>query len=409
MQGKEPQDESAAGTPGAGGEGGGIGRALMILLTVFVFATAGTIHFQTPMLAEFGREFGADAAAVGWVPTLSFAGFLAGSLFLVPLGDRYDKRRIVFAKLAGLILAMLAMAAAPTLSVIAAASFVAGVCASVSQDIIALIAELAAPRERGGAIGTVLSGLFVGILFARLGGGVVASVLGWRWMYVISAVMLGATVPLLLARLPRAPAKTRLAYGALMRSLGEMLRTRADLRRASAIQFLLGICYGGFWATLAQMLESLHGYGPAVAGLIGIPGAAGVLIARAAGRWMDRSGVGPVVTTGITLVMGAYLVFGLAGFFFAAVIVGAALQDCGLRAAMVANQALITGTDPQARSRSNTVFAVHIWGGNATGAFIASTAWTYAGWLGVVASGVAASLVALVVHRALGRKSGGRR
>jgi hypothetical protein len=83
------------------------------------------------------------------------------------------------------------------------------------------------------------------------------------------------------------------------------------------------------------------------------------------------------------------------------VVVGAALQDCGLRAAMVANQALITGTDPQARSRSNTVFAVHIWGGNATGAFIATTAWTQAGWLGVVASGLTASLVALAVHRGL--------
>jgi predicted MFS family arabinose efflux permease len=375
----------------------------MILLTVFVFATAGTIHFQTPMLAEFGREFAADAVAVAWVPTLSFGGFLAGSLFLVPLGDRYDKRRIVLAKLAGLTLSMVAMAAAPTLAVLALASFLAGVCASVSQDIIALTAELAAPRERGAAIGTLLSGLFVGILFARLGGGFVAAHLGWRWMYVISTAMLAAMVPLLLARLPSTPAKTRLAYRALMHSLVRMLRDRVDLRRASAIQFMLGICYGGFWATLAPMMVTLHGVGPAIVGLIGIPGAAGVLIARAAGRWMDRSGVGPVVTTGISLVLAAYVVFGLAGLFVAAVVVGAALQDCGLRAAMVANQALITGTDPEARSRSNTVFAVHVWGGNATGAFIASMAWTYAGWLGVVASGLTASLIALAVQRGLRR------
>jgi predicted MFS family arabinose efflux permease len=393
--------------PGAAprSEGGGLGRALTILLPVFVFATAGTIHYQTPMLAEFGREFAADAASVGWVPTLSFGGFLAGSLFLVPLGDRYDKRSIVLAKLAGLILAMLALATAPALSVVAAASFVAGVCASVSQDIIALTAELAAPRERGGAIGTVLSGLFVGILFGRLGGGFVTAQLGWRWMYVISAVMLGATVPWLLAHLPSAPAKTRLAYAALMRSLVRMLRERADLRRASGVQFMLGICYGGFWATLSPMMVALHGVGPAIVGLVGIPGAAGVLIARSAGRWMDRSGVGPVVTAGISLVAAAYVVFGFAGLSIAAVVVGAALQDCGLRAAMVANQAYITGTDPQARSRSNTVFAVHVWGGNAAGAFVASTAWTYVGWLGVVATGFTASLVALGIQRGLRRRA----
>lgn len=399
MHNRSEQDEGVGAAPRQRVEGGGLGRALMILLPVFVFATAGTIHFQTPILVEFAREFTADAAAVGWVPTLSFGGFLAGSLLLVPLGDRYDKRPIVLAKLAGLIVSMLALAAAPTLAVVAAASFVAGVCASVSQDIIALTAELAAPRERGAAIGTVLSGLFIGILFARLGGGLVAAHLGWRWMYVISAVMLVATVPWLLTRLPSTAAKTQLPYAALMRSLVRMLRDRADLRRASAIQFMLGICYGGFWATLAPMMAALHGVGPAIVGLIGIPGAAGVLIARAAGRRMDRSGVGPVVTTGILLVMAAYVVFGLAGLFVAAVVAGAALQDCGLRAAMVANQALITGTDPEARSRSNTVFAVHIWGGNATGAFIASTAWTHVGWAGVVASGLAASLVALAVQR----------
>jgi predicted MFS family arabinose efflux permease len=72
----------------------------MVLLTVFMFATAGTIHFQTPMLPEFAREFGATAAEVGWVPTLSFAGFLAGTLFLSPLGDSFDKRRLILAKLA---------------------------------------------------------------------------------------------------------------------------------------------------------------------------------------------------------------------------------------------------------------------------------------------------------------------
>ncbi|MCC6608669.1 MAG: MFS transporter [Burkholderiales bacterium] len=402
MQEQKGQSETRGTVPR--GEGGGLGRALTILLPAFVFATAGTIHYQTPMLAEFGREFAATAAAVGWVPTLSFGGFLAGSLFLVPLGDRYDKRTIVFAKLAGLILAMLALAAAPALSVVVAASFVAGVCASASQDIIPLAAELAAPHERGSVIGTVLSGLFVGILFGRLGGGFVTAQFGWRWMYLISAAMLAAMVPWLLAYLPRTPAKTRLGYAALMRSLGRMLRERADLRRASGVQFMLGICYGGFWATLSPMMSALHGVGPAIVGLVGIPGAAGVLVARPAGRWMDRSGVGPVVTAGILLVAAAYVVFGFAGLFVGAVFAGAALQDCGLRAAMVANQALITGTDPEARSRSNTVFAVHVWGGNAVGAFVASTAWTHAGWLGVVAGGIAASLVALAVHRGLLRR-----
>jgi len=373
-------------------------RGLMVLLTVFMFATAGTIHFQTPMLPELAREFGASAAEVGWVPTLSFAGFLSGTLFLSPLGDALDKRRLILAKLACLTGAMAAMGAAPSLWLLVAAGFVAGVGASLSQDVIPLVSELAAPGERGRAVGTVMSGLFLGILFGRIGGGFVTEQLGWRWMYAISTAMLVAVAAAMLARCPSAPPKTRLAYGTLMRSLAQLLRERPDLARASAVQYLLGTCYGGFWATLALMIAAVHGLGPAAAGLIGIPGAAGILIARPAGRWMDRKGVRPVVTTGIALVMAAYLVLGFGVLTVAAIVAGAVLLDSGLRAAMVANQAFVTGVDAQTRSRSNTIFSVHNWGGYATGAFLASIAWSRFGWPGVCAVGIVASAAALALY-----------
>jgi predicted MFS family arabinose efflux permease len=375
-------------------------RGLMVLLTVFMFATAGTIHFQTPMLPEFAREFGATAAEAGWVPTASFAGFLSGTLFLTPLGDSFDKRRLILGKLAGLILAMVAMAAAPSLPLLVAAGFACGICASLSQDVVPLVSELAAPGERGRAVGTVLSGLFLGILFGRIGGGVVTAELGWRWMYVVSAAMLLAMLPAIFLRCPSVPPKTRLAYRALMRSLVALVRNRADLRRASGVQYLLGTCYGGFWATLALMIAAVHGLGPVAAGLIGIPGAAGILIARPAGRWMDRRGVRPVVTTGIALVMAAYLAFAFGVLTIAAIVVGAVLLDAGLRAAMVANQAFVTGVDAETRSRSNTIFAVHGWGGYATGAFLASLAWSRVGWLGVCAVGIVASAAALALYLA---------
>jgi predicted MFS family arabinose efflux permease len=375
---------------------------LMALLTATCFTTAGTVHFQTPMLPEFAREFGAAAVAIGWVATASFGGFLVGTLCLAPLGDRFDKRRLIIVQLGCLIAAMLAMGAAPTLPVLVVAALFVGAFASISQHILPFIAEFSAPGERGRAIGTVMSGLFLGILFGRVGGGIVSAYLGWRWTYVISAALMAALAPALAAYLPSAPPRTRLPYAALMRSLFGLLRGRADLRRASAVQFLLGICYGGFWATLAPMLAAVHGMGPALAGLFGIPGAAGVLVARPAGRWMDRVGVRPVVTTGICLVLAAYVTFGFGVATVAAIVVGAMLQDCGLRSAMVANQAMVTTADPEARSRSNTIFAIHVWGGNATGAFIASTAWSAAGWLAVCASGVAAALAALAVYR-LGR------
>src|SRR5438309_3625020 len=251
-----------------------LSRGLMILLAVSVFAGAGTIHYQTPMLGAFAVEFNADAAAAGWVATLTFGGFLAGTIFLVPLGDRFDKRRVVLAQLAVLIPALLAMAAAPSLAALAAAGLVVGATACFAQIVIPLAAEVAPPEKRGRVMGAILACLFLGILFGRMAGGLVASTLGWRLTYVGAAAMLLALAPALVLWLPSTPSRTQLGYGRLLRSLAGYLRGNATLRRPSTIQFLLGISYGRFWATVALMLAMFHGFGPAQPGLTGLPGAA---------------------------------------------------------------------------------------------------------------------------------------
>jgi predicted MFS family arabinose efflux permease len=370
----------------------------MVLLAVSVFAGAGTIHYQTPMLAAFAAEFNADAAAVGWVATLTFGGFLAGTCFLVPLGDRFDKRRLILIELAVLIVALLVMAAAPSLPALAAAGLFVGITAGFAQIVIPLTAELAPPEKRGRVMGTLLACLFLGILFGRLAGGLVAQFLGWRWTYLGAAAMLSALAPALVRWLPSTPSKTKLGYARLIGSLFGYLRDNATLRRASTIQFFLGISYGGFWATVAPMMLALHGFGPAQTGLLAIPGAAGILVSQPAGRWTDRYGAFPVVTAGVCLVLAAYVVFAFAPLWVGAVIAGAVLLDSGLRSAMVANQTRITAVAPDARSRFNTVFGAHVWGGNAVGAFLASTALAHWGWTAVCAIAVSASCVALLLQ-----------
>jgi predicted MFS family arabinose efflux permease len=370
----------------------------MVLLAVSVFAGAGTIHYQTPMLAAFAAEFHADAAAVGWVATLTFGGFLAGTFFLVPLGDRFDKRRLILSELAVLIVALLVMAAAPTLPALIVAALVVGLTSGFAQIVIPLTAELAPPERRGRVMGALLACLFLGILFGRLAGGLIAQFFGWRWTYVAAAVMLAALAPALILWLPSMPSKTRLGYVRLIGSLFGYVRDNATLRRASAIQFLLGISYGGFWATVAPMMLASHGFGPAQTGLLAIPGAAGILVSQPAGRWSDRHGAFPIVTAGVGLVLAAYVVLAFAPLAVGAAIAGAVLLDSGLRSAIVANQTLITAVAPDARSRFNTVFGAHIWGGNAVGAFLASTALAHYGWTAVCAICVAASCVALAVQ-----------
>lgn len=373
-------------------------RGLIVLLIVSAFIVAGGIHYQTPMLAAIAAEFQADAATVGWIPTLSFGGMMVGILFFVPLGDRIDKRWLVLVKIVLLALAQALMAVAPSIEVLAAASLVTGITSSLAQSFIAIIAENTRSNERGRAIGTQMMALFSGILFARIAGGLIATHIGWRYSYVLSAGMLLLIIPVLWARLPNSRPTSAASYGDLLWSTWRLLRTQGEIRRAAAIQFMFGICYGGFWAVAAPMLATLHRVGPTGAGLIGIPGAAGIFVARPAGRWTDRTGVRPVVLAGICSMLAAWIAMGFGVWFVAAVVIGAILLDCGLRGAMVANQTLVNSAVPDSRARGNTLFGLHVWCGNAVGAFL--TSWTFAhfGWLAVCGVALTAIVIALLIH-----------
>ena len=373
-------------------------RSLIVLLVVSAFIVAGGIHYQTPMLAAIAAEFQADAATTGWIPTLSFGGLLVGIVLFVPLGDRIDKRTLVLVKIVVMTLAQALMAVAPSIAVLAIGGLVTGMCSSLLQSFIAITAETAHPNRRGRALGTQLTAMFSGILFARLVGGVIANHLGWRYSYVLSAGMLMLTIPVLWARLPNTRPTSKASYRDLIWSLYGLLREHGGIRRAAAIQFMFGICYGGFWAVAAPMLAVLHRVGPTGAGLIGIPGSAGILIARRAGRWTDRIGLRPVVLAGICSMIAAWVAMAFGAWSIAAIVVGAMLLDIGLRAAMVANQTLINSAVPNSRARANTLFGLHVWSGNAAGAFLASWTFAHYGWLAVCGVAMTAIVIALLIQ-----------
>ncbi|MBM3341885.1 MAG: MFS transporter [Betaproteobacteria bacterium] len=370
----------------------------MALLIAAAFVIAGGIHYQTPMLARISAEFAASPAAAGWIPTLSFGGMLIGVALLVPLGDRISKRYLIIGMIAVLGVAQAVMMAAPSIAVLAAASLVTGITSAVGLVFISIAVEIAPPQHRGRAVGTQLMAMFIGILFARVAGGFIATHLGWRFSYGLSTAMLALLVIALIAWLPHTRPTTNARYSELLGSIFAIYKQHGTVRRAVSIQFLLGICYGGFWAVVAPMMAALHNVGPTQAGLIGIPGASGILVARPAGRWMDRAGATPVVTTGVTVMICAWLAFGFAAWSIAFVVLGAILLDCGLRTAMVANQTLVNSAAPDSRARANTIFGMHVWCGNAVGAFLTSNAFAWYGWLAVCAIAMTASITALLIH-----------
>ncbi|WP_323395307.1 MFS transporter [Myxococcus guangdongensis] len=379
-------------------------RGLRLLLAASAGFSVASLYYSQPMLGVMGSSIGASDTAVGLLPTLTQLGYALGILLLTPLGDRFDRRRIILVKVGLLAVALLLSGLAPAIGPLLVVSFVVGLTATVAQDIVPAAATLAPEKERGGVVGTVMTGLLLGILLSRVVSGVVAEQLGWRAMYLMAAGSVGVMGAVVWRGLPAFRPASTLSYGALLGSLVGLWRRYGALRRAALAQGLLSVGFSAFWSTLAVMLHGAPFHlGSAAAGAFGLAGAAGALGAPIAGRVSDR--FGPEVVTRL----GA----GLTAVAFAAMFASPWLQpdarlwlfgasaigfDLGVQMTLVAHQTMVFGIDPAARSRLNAVLFVCVFIGMSLGAVSGSLVLAGWGWGAVTLLATVSALVALVVR-----------
>jgi predicted MFS family arabinose efflux permease len=376
-----------------------IDRRTVAVMSAASGICVANIYYCQPLLSDIGRSLGVSDRAIGYLPMWTQAGTALGMFAFVPLGDMFPRRKliVIMSVLSGLTVSM--MAVAPNLALVNAAGFATGLTGIVMHLILPFAAKLAPPERRGHVVGTVLSGLLLGILLARLVSGFVGDMLGWRAMYWIAAGAMFILAVVLRYALPYDHPEPNLRYAELVRSIAELAWTQPMLREAAIIGGMLFGAFSSFWATLVFFLGTPpYHYGARVAGLFGLVGAVGVLCAPWAGRLSDRRGPAFTVTLGILISLGSYVVFDLAGYGFWGLVVGVILLDLGVQAGHVANQTRIYALVPEARSRLNTVYMVTYFLGGALGSALGAYGWTHWGWNGVCAAGAAQLLAALAVR-----------
>lgn len=366
-------------------------------LTLIAGGAVANIYYNQPLLGLLVAEFGDRAALL--VPTASLVGYGLGILGLVPIGDSLPRRSLIIAQLLGLSVVLLAAAASPNLATLAGASLLIGVLASAAQQAVPFAAELAPDATRGRMVGQVMTGLFTGILLARTVSGFVGAHLGWRAVFLAAAGVALAMAGIAAATLPRTARTKALRYRALMVSLLHLVRTQPVLRSASLAQGLLFASFNAFWATLALLVEAPpFDLTAAGAGLFGVIGVCGAIIAPLSGRYTDRRGARPVVVGGAALVVASFVVLWAGGSVsLVAVAIGVLLIDIGLNGALIANQTRAYALVPGARGRINTVLFTVMFVFGALGAFAGSQAFLMLGWTGVCAVGILLSGAGLLV------------
>lgn len=381
----------------------GIGRGLTLLLAVACGVAVADLYYAQPLLSTIAVGLGVGSGTAGLVVTLSQIGYAAGLALLVPAGDMLDRRRLVPAVLLLTAVALAASAAAPTVGVLIGLAALVGVGSVAAQILVPLAASLANDDERGRVVGTVMSGLLLGILLARTGSGLVAGASSWRVVYVAAAVLVVVLAGVLWRALPDEQPRARPSYPSLLRSTVSLWLSEPLLRRRSLLGGLGFAAFSVFWTTMAFLLAGApYHYSDTVIGLFGLVGAAGALCANAAGRLADRGYEAPATLGFAAAIAVSFLPIWIGRHSLVALIVGIAVLDVGVQGLQVTNQSVIYRMAPEARSRINASYMVCYFVGGAVGSAVAGALYASSGWAAVCLAGVVVGVVAVAVSLATG-------
>jgi predicted MFS family arabinose efflux permease len=372
-------------------------RRLVLLLAVACGAAVANLYYAQPLLDVIAGDLGVSSAAAGLLVTSSQVGYAIGLVFLVPLGDLLDRRKMVSRLLLVAAAGLAVAAAAPSFAVLAAAIAVIGITSVVAQVLVPLAGSLAAEHERGQVVGDVMSGLLLGILLARTASGLIASVGGWRSVYVIGAVLMVVLATVLARALPPTPPVTDLPYRALLRSVGALVRDEPILRRRMVYGAVGMASFSVLWTAIAFLLSGdPYNYGEATIGLFGLAGLVGAGAAQRAGRLHDR-GRGHAATGAFLLAIAiSWILIALGATSLAALIAGIVLLDLGIQGQHILNQSTIYALAPDARSRVTTAYMANNFAWGALGSAGASWAWSAGGWGAISALGGGLAVIGLL-------------
>jgi predicted MFS family arabinose efflux permease len=351
--------------------------------------SAANLYYAQPLLPRISHDLHVGSGTAALVITAAQIGYGIGLALIVPLGDILIRRRLVPFILVIAAAALLAASAAPNVTVLIVAVTVAGLCSVAAQILVPFAASLATDQQRGRVVGTVMSGLLLGILLARTFSGLIAEAAGWRTVYVVAGGVVLTMSGILHLRLPGEQRRPSMVYSELLGSVVHLMRTEPLLRLRSAIGGLAFATFNVIWTSLAFLLVSTpYHYGQAVIGLFGLLGAAGALAASFSGRLADR-GLERWVTGGsLVVTLGSIALLAVGAHQLWALIAGIVIGDLGIQAVHIQNQQLIFAIEPSARSRLNTGYMVTYFIGGAVGSATTGLAYAARGWSGVIALGL---------------------
>lgn len=374
-----------------------LGPGLVRLMAAGAGLCVASNYFAQPLLPLLAQAFGLGHTDAAMLVTMAQVGYIVGLVFLVPLGDLVERRRLLVACTALTAVFLAGVGLAPSFGAVLAAAVLVGTTSVAAQILVPMAAHLAPPERRGRVVSTVMSGLLIGILLARFVAGFIAEVGGWRAVYLIAAGLMAIFSVVCARFLPRVEPTANGGYGALLKSILHLFASEPVLRRRGVVG---GLCFGAFaafWTTMAFMLKDHWHASEAEIGAVALVGAIGAMSARFAGRLADAGWAR--ISTGVFLavLVASWALLRGGAVSVAALIAGVVLLDLGLQGSHISNQSEVYRLDAAARSRITTVYMALYFSGGVLGSALSGPAYAHWGWAGTCALGTVLGAAALAV------------
>lgn len=375
-----------------------LSRALILLMATATGLAVASNYYAQPLLHSIAQHLGLTTATAGSIVIAAQLSYGAGLLLLAPLGDLFEQRRLIVSMIAISTVGLLISAFAPNLVWLLIGTTLTGLFSVVAQVLVPMAAGLSDPAERGRVVGTLMSGLLLGILLARTAAGFMATLGDWRSIYLLAAALMALSAIALAKALPQRHQHAGLKYPALIGSVFRLFVDEPVLRLRSLLGLLSFCLFALFWTPLAFLLaaEPYH-YSDAVIGLFGLAGAAGALAANWAGRLADRGKGSLGTTVGLLALVLSWVPLAFAQSSLAALLVGVLVLDLAVQLVHVSNQNAVIALRPEARNRLNAGYITCYFIGGALGSLLGTQLFQAHGWNGIVVAGLVIGSVALAV------------
>lgn len=359
-------------------------RSQIYLLSCSSAIITANAYYAQPLLAYWAKSFGVSESSAGQVFFLSMLGQALGMVMLVPLGDKFKRRRLILWSIGITTFMMVLAAFSVNITMLKVCMLISGFSSIGPQLIIPMAVDLSAPEERTHIIGMITSGILSGVVFARLLGGGLTAWLDWRQVYGASAILLILSFISVYRYIPESRSGFGGSYGDILRSVWKLLRQFGEIRVAILVGGTGFVVSHMFWATIAFLLAGApFNLRTDIIGVIGLVTLAGAASAPVAGTLQKRFTSNQVVLFGMAVLVISFVILFLFPSSMVLIVIGGLLMEGSRQLIQITMQSQTLSLVTEARSRLNMLFISGCFLGAALGAALGLTAWYLDKWRGV--------------------------